>query len=60
MSTCQNCKASLSCSCQKREAVNGANVCSNCLTSYNHHIATGPVPLTKTNAPVKPGFTPKK
>lgn len=35
MSTCQNCKTQLSCGCQKRVAVNGAQVCSVCLTSYN-------------------------
>jgi hypothetical protein len=35
MSTCSNCKKSLSCGCQKRTAVNGASVCSNCVTAYN-------------------------
>jgi len=35
MTICQNCKASLNCSCQRRVAVNGAQVCSNCVTSYN-------------------------
>jgi len=35
MSTCQNCKTQLSCGCQRRVAVNGAQVCSTCVTSYN-------------------------
>jgi hypothetical protein len=34
-SVCQNCKTQLSCGCQRRVAVNGAQVCSTCVTSYN-------------------------
>lgn len=32
--TCSNCKATLSCGCQKRIASNGVTVCSNCQASY--------------------------
>jgi len=31
---CLNCKAKLSCGCQKRTASNGASVCTTCLTGY--------------------------
>ena len=34
MSICANCKAKLTCGCQKRIASNGAHVCSNCIASY--------------------------
>lgn len=34
MSVCSNCKAKLSCGCQKRKASNGQQVCSNCLAKY--------------------------
>jgi hypothetical protein len=34
MSTCSNCKAKLSCGCQKRKASDGQQVCSNCITKY--------------------------
>lgn len=32
--TCPNCKAAMSCGCQKRVASNGTTVCSNCQASY--------------------------
>jgi len=38
MSTCQNCKASLSCGCQKRTASDGAPVCANCVGQYETSI----------------------
>tara|TARA_R110000868_G_scaffold314170_2_gene575132 strand:- start:1075 stop:1263 length:189 start_codon:yes stop_codon:yes gene_type:complete len=34
MATCSNCKANLSCGCQKRKAKDGASTCSKCLASY--------------------------
>jgi hypothetical protein len=34
MSVCGNCKAKLSCGCQRRKASDGTQVCSNCLTKY--------------------------
>jgi transcription elongation factor Elf1 len=38
MSQCSNCKQNLSCGCQKRNASNGVQVCSNCLSSYESQI----------------------
>jgi hypothetical protein len=37
-SSCPNCKATLSCGCQRRQASNGGQVCSNCLSSYESQI----------------------
>lgn len=37
-SSCPNCKAKLSCGCQKRTASNGASVCTMCLTSYENNL----------------------
>jgi hypothetical protein len=34
MSVCGNCKAKLSCGCQRRKATDGTQVCSNCITNY--------------------------
>ena len=34
MSVCGNCKAKLSCGCQKRKASDGQQVCANCLAKY--------------------------
>jgi hypothetical protein len=34
MSTCSNCKKTLSCGCQRRVASNGVQVCSSCLGTY--------------------------
>lgn len=34
MSVCSNCKAKLSCGCQKRTASNGQQVCANCAKRY--------------------------
>ena len=38
MSQCSNCKQNLTCGCQKRNASNGVQVCSNCLSSYESQI----------------------
>lgn len=38
MSTCQNCKSTLSCGCQRRVATDGTNVCANCVTAYEQNI----------------------
>jgi hypothetical protein len=35
MSTCPNCKARITCGCQRRTASDGKQVCSSCLTQYN-------------------------
>ena len=37
-SSCSNCKAKLSCSCQKRTASNGKPVCTMCLASYESNL----------------------
>lgn len=34
MATCQNCKRSLSCGCQRKTASDGTQVCSYCIDSY--------------------------
>ncbi len=34
MSNCLNCKAPLSCGCQKRKASDGTSVCANCIGRY--------------------------
>ena len=38
MSQCSNCNKTLTCGCQKRNASNGVQVCSNCLSSYESQI----------------------
>ena len=38
MSQCSNCNQKLSCGCQRRNASNGVQVCSNCLSSYESQI----------------------
>lgn len=38
MSQCLNCNKQLSCGCQRRNASNGVQVCSNCLSSYEAQI----------------------
>jgi hypothetical protein len=39
MATCSNCKATLSCGCQIRQASNGKSACSSCVASLNAKIA---------------------
>ena len=38
MSQCSNCNQSITCGCQRRNASNGVQVCSNCLSSYESQI----------------------
>jgi hypothetical protein len=38
MAQCSNCQAQLGCSCQVRKASNGASVCVNCISTYEHTI----------------------
>jgi hypothetical protein len=38
MSACPNCKANLSCGCQRRTASNGQQVCTSCLAKYEAQI----------------------
>lgn len=66
-SICQNCKTQLTCGCQRRVAVNGAQVCSACVTSYNAMLG-GETPAIKVGIPsgntsptnVKVGYTPPR
>ena len=52
MSTCSNCKAKLSCGCQKRTASNGVGVCSNCLPQYEAQLRAAKSNTTQpSNAP---------
>ena len=43
MATCSNCKAALSCGCQKRVATDKKSVCSNCLSKYEASLKTNTV-----------------
>ena len=38
MSVCPNCKATLSCGCQKKKASNGVVVCRSCVTKYERSL----------------------
>lgn len=38
MSQCLNCNQTLTCGCQRRNASNGVQVCTNCLSSYESQI----------------------
>jgi ribosomal protein L37AE/L43A len=38
MSVCGNCKATLSCGCQKKKASNGVWVCRSCISRYEASI----------------------
>lgn len=44
MSVCPNCKAKMSCGCQKRKASNGQPACSSCVAKIEAQ-------LKKTNGP---------
>lgn len=46
---CPNCKARLSCGCQRRASSDGTAVCSNCLASYEAKLKAA-----KTVQPVNP------
>jgi hypothetical protein len=41
---CNNCKSKLSCSCQKRTASNGAQVCNSCLATYEASLKNQTIP----------------
>lgn len=36
--TCNYCKKTLTCGCQKRIASNGAQVCTNCISAYENNL----------------------
>lgn len=49
MATCSNCKATLSCGCQKRVASDKRPVCSNCLSKYEASLKTTAVKQAPTS-----------
>ena len=53
MSQCSNCNQKLSCGCQKRNASNGVQVCTNCLSSYESQIKIINQPSISTEAETK-------
>ena len=53
MSQCSNCNQSITCGCQRRNASNGVQVCSNCLTSYESQIQANNQSSVVTEAEVK-------
>jgi len=53
MSQCSNCKQNLSCGCQKRNASNGVQVCTNCLSSYESQIKNVNQPSVTIEAETK-------
>jgi len=53
MSQCSNCKQQLSCGCQKRNASNGVQVCTNCLSNYESQIQVNNQPSVNTEAEIK-------
>ena len=53
MSQCSNCNQTLSCGCQRRNASNGVQVCSNCLSSYESQIKVNSKPSVTIEAETK-------
>lgn len=39
MLICPNCKATLTCGCQKRKASDGVTICSNCVRAYESKLS---------------------
>jgi hypothetical protein len=48
--TCTNCKATMTCGCQKRVASNGVSVCSNCHASYEASLGRAKVSTTPSTS----------
>jgi len=55
---CPNCKAKLSCGCQKRSASNGTQGCTNCITSLELSLKNSPNPGSVSPSNVKVLYTP--
>ena len=53
MSKCSNCNQTLSCGCQRRNASNGVQVCTNCLSSYESQIKVNSQPSVTIEAETK-------
>jgi hypothetical protein len=54
---CSNCKATLGCSCQRRMASNGAQVCANCIINYELSLNSVPAQPATTVLYTKPTDT---
>lgn len=55
--TCPNCKAKLSCGCQKRSASTGAQGCTNCIASLELSVKNSPSSNSLEASNVKVLFT---
>jgi len=53
MSQCSNCNQTLTCGCQRRNASNGVQVCTNCLSSYESQIKVVNQPSVTTEVETK-------
>ncbi len=51
---CSNCKATLSCGCQRRVASNGTSVCTGCLGKYEASIKVVKQVITPKNISTSP------
>ena len=51
MGYCPNCKAKITCGCQRRKAKDGASTCSNCVTTYNNNLKIATKSSTSSTAP---------
>jgi Zn-finger nucleic acid-binding protein len=54
MATCPNCKKTLSCGCQKRKALDGTDVCTNCIGTYQNKGVTNKASNIVYKAPPLP------
>jgi hypothetical protein len=52
MGVCGNCKATLSCGCQKKKASNGVWVCRSCISRYEKTLQENKTQNTTTEKPV--------
>ena len=57
MSACLNCKAVLSCGCQRKKASNGTSVCSNCIGAYEKSLKNQQAPSKSVDSSVLNTFT---
>lgn len=53
MSVCPNCKATLSCGCQKKKASNGSWVCRSCISRYEASLKNEQTPKPKVETPTQ-------
>ena len=60
MSQCSNCNQTLTCGCQRRNASNGVQVCSNCLSSYESQIQVNSQPSVTIETETETKITPHR